>query len=761
MTNTSFKARLVALSAVLLTAALALGLAACDNPTTPNETSYTVAFDSQGAGDVPAQTVDSGGVLTRPSNPTKTGHNFDGWYLSPEGGEAWDFAAGTVAKSITLYAQWTAIEYRVRFDSRSSSAVDDQTVPYGGKVAEPEAPVNGSLILEGWYREAALTNKWDFDLETVTGAVTLYARWVTVPPGHFLVSFNSRSGSAVESQFVAANGKVTEPDAPTRNNYVFDGWHKDQAAQTAWNFATDTITATTTLYAAWIPVWTVTFNAQQGSAVDPLTGVLNGATIAKPAEDPTRSGFSFMGWYKESAGTNVWNFDTDTVTANTTLYAKWTPVYTVTFITGDGSTVAPVEGVLSGALITEPTAPTLAGSDFEGWYKEASYANKWDFDTDTVTAAATLYARWTVTVTFNANGGSGAPAPLTLTRGGVVTQPEAEPVNTGKSFLGWHKEAAGTTAWNYADPVNVHTTLYAKWDFIKVDDITNGPADGIVGEALNIDAASVAPANASFKTIVWTVKTAGAGLATTAVAPFIPTATGSVTLTATVTGGLASGNYAKDFPVTVIRIREVENISLSGIAAPDHLTTGAEVDLNKAVVTPANATNKAIVWTVKTPGAGISAPAGTEITAISPDKRLVLTAAGTLELTATIDENDKGGGFVNTYTQDFSFTVDNTNAPPGDVGFGDDTFIKLYANGGAEPLSEGGTFTVSKDTEYYVGIDGTEGYSNIVWYLNGIPRPVIGGKLILDTANTGTVTLTVEAEKGGETHDGVYTFIIK
>jgi uncharacterized repeat protein (TIGR02543 family) len=744
---------------VLIVTALLL-VAGCDNPTTSEASSYTVAFDSQGAGDVVSQTVDNGGKAARPSpNPAKTGHNFDGWYLSPEGGEAWDFAAGTVARDITLYAQWTAIEYRVRFDSRNGSAVDDQTVPYGGRITEPAAPVNGSLILEGWYRESAYATKWDFDVDTVTGAMTLYARWVTVPPGHFLVSFNSRSGSLVESQFVTANGKVVEPDAPTRNNYVFDGWHKDQAAQTAWNFATDTVTATTTLYAAWIPVWTVTFNAQQGSAVDPLTGVLNGATITKPEEDPARPGFSFVGWHKESAGTNVWNFDTDTVTANTTLYAKWTAVYTVTFITGDGSTVAPIEGVLSGALITEPTAPTLSGSNFEGWYKEASYASKWDFATDTVTAATALYARWTVTVTFNANGGSGAPANLTLTRGGVLTQPEAEPVNTGKSFLGWHKEAAGTTAWDYADPVNVHTILYAKWDFIKVDDITNGPTDGIVGEALNIDTASVAPANASFKTIVWTVKTAGAGLAATAVAPFIPTATGSVTLTATITGGLASGNYAKDFPVTVATIWPVTG--LTGLSSLAGLTKGYVLDLNAARAAPSNATNKTIVWTVKTAGAGISAAPGTEITAINPDKRLVLTEAGTLELTATIvDGREDSPGALSNYTDDFSFTVDNTNAPPGDVSFGDDTFIKLYANGDmTEPLAEGGTFTVNKDTEYYVTIDG--GYSNVVWYLNGVLRPVSGGKLILDTANTGTVTLTVEAEKGGETHDGVYTFIIK
>jgi hypothetical protein len=275
--------------------------------------------------------------------------------------------------------------------------------------------------------------------------------------------------------------------------------------------------------------------------------------------------------------------------------------------------------------------------------------------------------------------------------------------------------------------------------------------DGIIGEALNTGSAVVEPPDASLRTITWSVKTAGAGIAASAVPPFIPADPGNLTLTATVTGGAASGgDYTKDFPLAVTRIRKVTGIA--GIASLDHLAKDYTVDLNIARVNPANATNKTIVWTVENAGAGVAS--------ISGDKRLVLTEAGTLELRAVIVNGDENAGVLGNYTKVFSFTVDNASAGGG-VAFEEDAFIKLYANGGADPLPEGGTFTVVKDTEYYIGIDAGAGYTNIVWRLNGKVSTVDGGKLYLDTKIAGTVVVTVEAEKDGNVDDGACVFIIQ
>lgn len=69
------------------------------------------------------------------------------------------------------------------------------------------------------------------------------------------------------------------------------------------------------------PKYSIVFNSQGGSAITSQSLEI-GKEITEPSA-PTKSGSVFAGWYKEASYTNAWNFSTDTVTANTTLYAKW------------------------------------------------------------------------------------------------------------------------------------------------------------------------------------------------------------------------------------------------------------------------------------------------------------------------------------------------------------------------------------------------------------------------------------------------------
>jgi uncharacterized repeat protein (TIGR02543 family) len=170
-----------------------------------------------------------------------------------------------------------------------------------------------------WFADEACTIPWDFT-SSIYSAKTLYGNWSL---HKFTVLFDTQDGGLVESKTAEFNTTITAPTAPTRMGYTFVGWYKDSAGQTAWNFATDKVTANTVLYAMWnINSYTVTFNSQGGSAVD-STKANYDTTIEQPVTVPTRTGYVFAGWYKDAAGLIAWNFTTDKVTSNVTLYAKW------------------------------------------------------------------------------------------------------------------------------------------------------------------------------------------------------------------------------------------------------------------------------------------------------------------------------------------------------------------------------------------------------------------------------------------------------
>lgn len=130
-------------------------------------------------------------------------------------------------------------------------------------------------------------------------------------------------GTAPAAQTVTEGGTVSEPTAPTAEGYTFDGWYKDAALTTPWDFETDTVTTNTTIYAKWtIKSYTVTFEMNgHGDAIEAQT-INHGSTVTRPV-DPTADGYTFDGWYKDAACTTAWDFTNDTVTSDTTLYAKW------------------------------------------------------------------------------------------------------------------------------------------------------------------------------------------------------------------------------------------------------------------------------------------------------------------------------------------------------------------------------------------------------------------------------------------------------
>jgi uncharacterized repeat protein (TIGR02543 family) len=168
---------------VLAAAAIAgiLALSGCPQPESGGTDTYTVTFNADGGTPAPAaQDVAEGGKVTTPPAMTRSGFTFGGWFKEAALTSPWNFAADTVTADITLYAKWdTAVSYTVTFNANGGDSTPaTQTVTGGGKATAPTAPAKAGFSFEGWYREAGLANRWGFDTDTVTGNLTLYARWM-------------------------------------------------------------------------------------------------------------------------------------------------------------------------------------------------------------------------------------------------------------------------------------------------------------------------------------------------------------------------------------------------------------------------------------------------------------------------------------------------------------------------------------------------------------------------------------------------------
>lgn len=311
----------------LLVASAALGLTACgggEDDKKPNDgqqetQQYTVEFSVNGGSAVASQTITEGGKVTKPTNPTKANHTFAGWYKDATLQNEFKFDTDTISAATTLYAKWTINSYAVTFNSLGGTEVASTTVNHGGKVTKPTNPTKDGFVFVNWYKEEACTTVFDFQTDTITAATTLYAGWEVQKN---LVTFNSLGGSEVQQQNVELNGKATKPTNPTKEGYVFVNWYKEEVCTNVFDFENETITGDITLYAKWeIQKNLVTFNSLGGTAVD-SQNIDYGAKATKPA-DPTKEGVVFTNWYKEEACTNVFNFETEVITAETTLFAGY------------------------------------------------------------------------------------------------------------------------------------------------------------------------------------------------------------------------------------------------------------------------------------------------------------------------------------------------------------------------------------------------------------------------------------------------------
>lgn len=220
-------------------------------------------------------------------------------------------------------------------------------------------------------------------------------------------SANGGSGAPSDQNGIGVNtcDFIVSSTVPTRDNYEFLGWSASQTATSATYSAGDTIscsTLSTTLYAVWeLKVGTINFNSNGGStAPSAITGLI-GTTISIPTTVLTKSGFTFVGWNTNSAGTGTTYLPGATYSISTeavTLYAYYTEnTRTVTYnLNGGEGDIDQQTAPLSQSIIISAEIPSRVGYLFSGWSTSASSTTVSynPGSTYSGTADLNLYAVW-------------------------------------------------------------------------------------------------------------------------------------------------------------------------------------------------------------------------------------------------------------------------------------------------------------------------------------------------------------------------------
>ena len=268
---------------------------------------YTVIFNSDNGISNQLQTVAGGGLVTKPSDPAKSGYTFVEWQLN---GTAYDFST-LVTSDLTLLAVYRVagapVIHTVTFNTNGGMGyAPSQNVYSGSLVTKPSDPFSFNGIFVGWQ-----VNGSAYDFSTpVTSNMTLVAVYA---PTH-TVTFNSNGGMYTPSQKVNNGSLVTQPSNPYNFNGTFVEW---QLNGSAYNFSTP-VTSNITLVAVYAPIHTVTFNTNGGIGYTPSQKVNDGSLVTKPS-NPFNFNGTFVEWQLNGV---AYDFSTP-VTSNFTLVAVY------------------------------------------------------------------------------------------------------------------------------------------------------------------------------------------------------------------------------------------------------------------------------------------------------------------------------------------------------------------------------------------------------------------------------------------------------
>ena len=421
---------------------------------------------------------------TLPALTTKTGYTLGGWFTEKTGGSEVTSDTACLHANHTIYAQWTANNYKVTLNYQDGRSNDSIIVTYDSTYSGlPATASRTGYTFKEWNtsHDGEGTAVTSSTTVTTASAHTLYAQWTANQYDIIYMDEGGESFSGThDSGYPTTHtyNTATTLKSATKNGYAFEGWYKTSGCTgtPVTTLGATAYTSDITLYAKWIKLSnTVTFVYQDGVTASTTQEYDPGDPDAtyEALPEPSRKGYTFGGWFKDQNCTGGPVKSTDFVENSHTLYAKWTAnKYDVTLdcdggVIDDGDTE--FEAEFDGGYGDLPT-PKKPGYDFDGWFTEDGTPVTSDTTVST-DGDHTLHAHWSAkqyAVTFDYQGATSGDTdtiskPITFGEqyGGLPT-----PKKTGYSFGGWFTAENGQGDEITADTeVNIagDHTLYAHW----------------------------------------------------------------------------------------------------------------------------------------------------------------------------------------------------------------------------------------------------------------------------------------------------------
>ena len=359
---------------------------------------YEVSFEANGQTTIQYLPKDS--LIPEPAIPAApTGYHFAGW------NPAYDTTSTVPQWGIHYQIVWKLNDYSFSFDSNGGTAVDTLTQTYDNAFVPPADPSRTGYTFLGW--QPALP-------DSVPAAdMTFTAQWQV---NTYTLAFDANGGTPVDTIVQNYDTALAPPADPNRTGYTFLGWKPALP---------DSIPPYDITYTAqWqVNSYALAFDANGGTPVDTI--VQNYDTALVPPADPSRTGYTFLGW-EPALPDSIPPYDI-------TYTAQWqVNSYALSFDSDGGTAVDTIVQNYDTALVP-PADPVLTGHLFAGWMPalpdsipphDAHYVAMWQ--------------RCDYTLQFDTDGGN-ALSPLRSPYGAALVPP-SPPQREGFNFLGWEPQ---------------------------------------------------------------------------------------------------------------------------------------------------------------------------------------------------------------------------------------------------------------------------------------------------------------------------------